>query len=86
MEKGFHPERGRVSESLFSLANESMGVRGYFDEGYGGDRHQGAYINGIYESRKISPSYKGISTSGNYMVNTLDWLYTRLAPRAKPWI
>ncbi len=78
VENGFHPGRGRVSESLFSLANESMGVRGYFDEGFGGDRHQGAYINGVYEARKISPSYKGISTSGNYMVNTLDWLYTRV--------
>src|SRR5882672_8429358 len=77
-EKGFHPDRSRVSESIFSSANESMGVRGYFDEGYSGDRHLGSYINGVYESRKIDKSYKGISTSGNYMVNTLDWLYTRI--------
>ena len=79
VEKGFHPDRSRVSESIFSSANETMGVRGYFDEGYSGDRHQGSYINGVYESRKIDKSYKGISTSGNYMVNTLDWLYTRIS-------
>jgi maltose phosphorylase len=78
IEKGFHSDRSRVSESLFSVANEHMGVRGYFEEGYSGDRHQGSYINGVYESRKIWASYKGISTSGNYMLNTLDWLYTRI--------
>lgn len=78
VEKGFHPDRSRVSESIFSSANESMGVRGYFDEGYSGDRHVGSYINGVFEARQIDKSYKGISTSGNYMVNTLDWLYTRI--------
>lgn len=78
VEKGFHPDRSRVSEAIFSSANEYMGVRGYFDEGYGGDRHVGSYINGVYESVEIPRSYKGISTSGNYMVNTLDWLHTRL--------
>src|SRR5258708_7507475 len=77
-EKGFHPDRSRVSESIFSTANETMGTRGYFDEGYSGDTHLGSYINGVYEARKIDKSYKGISTSGNYMVNTLDWLFTRI--------
>ncbi|MBD3319484.1 MAG: hypothetical protein GF350_00135, partial [Chitinivibrionales bacterium] len=33
-EKGFHPEKQRVSESIFSLSNEFMGLRGYFEEGY----------------------------------------------------
>src|SRR5688572_22866423 len=77
VEKGFHPDRSRVSEAIFSSANEYMGVRGHFDEGYSGDRHVGSYINGVYESVEIGKSYKGISTSGNYMVNTLDWLHTR---------
>lgn len=79
VEEGFHPDRSRVSEAIFSSANEYMGVRGYFDEGYSGDRHVGSYINGVYEAHKIGRSYKGISTSGNYMVNTLDWLYTRIS-------
>ena len=33
VEKGFDPSHSRVSESIFSLANEHMGVRGYFEEG-----------------------------------------------------
>jgi|GEM_PF-2906888 len=34
VEEGFDPARARVSESIFSLANEFMGCRGYFEEGY----------------------------------------------------
>lgn len=33
IERGFHKERAQVSESIFSLANEYMGIRGHFDEG-----------------------------------------------------
>ena len=33
IEEGFHPERNEVSESIFSLSNEYMGVRGFFEEG-----------------------------------------------------
>ena len=33
VEEGFDPAYSRVSESVFSLGNESMGVRGFFDEG-----------------------------------------------------
>ena len=33
IEEGFDPAYSRVSESVFSLANESQGVRGCFDEG-----------------------------------------------------
>jgi maltose phosphorylase len=36
IEHGFHTDRTRVSESIFSLGNEYMGVRGYFEEPYGG--------------------------------------------------
>lgn len=80
IEEGFHAERGRVSESLFSLANEYMGVRGYFDEGYSGDKLLGSYINGLYEEKEIHhPAYfKGFATRFCFMVNTLDWLYTRI--------
>ena len=37
IEEGFDPSYSRVSESIFSLANESLGVRGYFDEGGSAD-------------------------------------------------
>ena len=80
IEEEFKPEYGRVSESIFSLGNGYMGVRGYFDEGYSGDKLIGAYLNGLFEAGKASPSgnYKGIVTRTCFMVNTVDWLYTRI--------
>ncbi len=34
VEVGFHEAQSRVSESLFSLSNENLGVRGAFEETY----------------------------------------------------
>ena len=48
IEEGFNPDYGEVSESIFSLGNEYMGVRGYFEEGYNGPKLIGSYFNGIY--------------------------------------
>jgi len=79
-EVGFHPEKSRVSESLFSLGNEHMGVRAFFDEGYSGDSLIGCYLNGVFEEYLIKePSaYKGISKRICFMVNTLNWLHTQI--------
>lgn len=75
IEEGFHPEYALISESVFSLANEYMGVRGYLEEGYGGERLQGSYFNGVYERKEQgSEGYKGIVHTTEYMVNALDWL------------
>jgi maltose phosphorylase len=80
IEAGFHPEKSKVSESLFSLGNEYQGVRGYFDEGYSGDSLIGCYLNGLYEERYLQEpsSYKGISNRICFMVNAINWLYTRI--------
>src|SRR5690349_6150346 len=79
IEDGFHPDRSEVSESLFSLANEYQGARGFFDEGYSGKSLVGAYLNGIYEERFTEGmAYKGISNRLAFMVNTANWLYTRI--------
>lgn len=79
IEEGFNPEYGEVSESIFSLANEYLGVRGYFDEGYSGSRLIGSYFNGIYEMTKPEYGhYKGIADFTEFMVNSVDWLYTRI--------
>jgi maltose phosphorylase len=79
IEDGFHPDRSKVSESLFSLANEYQGVRGFFDEGYSDKSLIGCYLNGIYEERFTEGmSYKGISKRLAFMVNTVNWLYTRI--------
>jgi len=79
IEEGFHPDRSEVSESLFSLSNEHQGVRGFFDEGYSGKSLVGVYLNGIYEERFTEGmAYKGISNRLAFMVNTVNWLYTRI--------
>ena len=79
VEEGFHPDRSQVSESLFSLANEHQGVRGFFDESYSGESLIGVYLNGIYEERFTEgTAYKGISNRLSYMVNTVNWLHTQV--------
>jgi maltose phosphorylase len=80
VEKSFDPAYQRVSESVFSVANEFMGVRGYFEEGYSGDHLLGSYFNHLYEMMDIHHDqvFKGFITQGAAMINTVDWLYTRL--------
>ncbi len=80
IEDGFDPLYGLVSESVFSSANEYMGVRGYFEEGYTGDRHVGSYFNGFFEETPIfhPARYKGFVDISRDMTNSVDWLYTRI--------
>ena len=57
-ETGYHKERHQVSESIFSLSNEYMGVRGFFDEGISKDKlHKGIFID-IWVDEKISGAKK----------------------------
>ncbi len=80
VEKGFHKEQGRVSESLFSLSNENIGFRGSFEETYSGDTLQGAYFNGLYEESVADVSgYRGISNRLCFMVNCPHALKLRVA-------
>lgn len=44
----FQKEHTRLQESLTSLANGYMGIRGNFEESYSGDSHQGTYIAGVW--------------------------------------
>jgi maltose phosphorylase len=80
VEDGFDPGYQRVSESVFSVANEFMGVRGYFEEGYSGDHLLGSYFNHLYELMDIHHDqlFKGFVTQGGAMLNAVDWLYARL--------
>ncbi len=80
IEDGFHESKALVSESLFSLSNEYMGVRGFFDEGYKKESLIGTYFNGLYEVPKdIRRShYKGISDQLHYMVNAANFFYVRI--------
>jgi len=78
IEQGFDPSYARVSESIFSLGNESIGVRGFFDEGGSTDSLRGAYINGVYELIDLPKSYKGIVDKTHFMIPSVDWLMTEI--------
>ena len=42
------PEDKRLQESMTSLANENLGMRGFFEEGYSGDKMEGVYYGGVW--------------------------------------
>ncbi len=85
VEEGFDPSHSRVSESIFSLGNEYMGVRGYFEEGYSGESLLGSYQNGVYERRTVADGgYKGVVRDMEFMVNSVDDLYLRIWLDGKP--
>ena len=48
IETSLEPEKMRLSESLTSIGNGYMGMRGNFEEDYSGDTHLGAYIGGVW--------------------------------------
>ncbi len=79
-ERGWHADKNQVAESLFSLANEYQGVRGYAEEGVlGAESLLGVYFNGIYDYAKTAePPYKGIVDKTHFMVNSVNWLWTQI--------
>lgn len=79
IEEGFSEDHSRLSESIFSLGNEYMGIRGYFEEGYSGDSMIGSYLNGVFEEEHLpSSAYLGMVDRTTFMVNAVDWLYMRV--------
>ncbi|MBR1743565.1 MAG: family 65 glycosyl hydrolase [Lachnospiraceae bacterium] len=78
-EKGFDPEYSEVGESIFSLANEYMGIRGFFEEGYSGKSLTGSYFNGVYiRTDRGKAQYKGVSSISEFMVNSVNWLKMKI--------
>ncbi len=47
-EHGWDPSRELLSESIMSIANGYIGMRGNFEEDYSGRTHQGTYIGGVW--------------------------------------
>lgn len=80
VEEGFDPRKQRLAESIFSLANEFMCVRGYFEEGYSGDHLLGSYFSQLYEMLdvKYPQVFKGFVTEAAAMITAVDWLHTRI--------
>lgn len=79
-ELGYHKDRHQVSESIFSLSNEYMGVRGFFEEGTSEPHLIGTYFNGIIENAlQDTPSaYKGIVKRTHFTINSVNFLKCKI--------
>ena len=83
----------RLYESLTSIGNGYMGMRGNFEEGFSGDSHTGTYIAGIWFPDKTRvgwwkngyPKYFGkvikLSKSGQYAAKKAE--HAKSSVRAK---
>ena len=78
IERGFDPNYARVSESIFTLSNENLGVRGFLDEGGEVPGLRGCYANGVYELEELPRSYRGIVDKSHFMIPSADWLRTEV--------
>ncbi len=77
VETEFKPEHNHRSESIFSLGNGYMGLRGTFEEGLPSHvpSTPGIYINGIYETEPIIYGEFMAKQPQEYqtMINVTDW-------------
>jgi len=48
VENELHKDDMRLSESMTSIGNGHMGMRGNFEERYSGDSHRGTYLAGVW--------------------------------------
>jgi maltose phosphorylase len=76
IEDGFNPQENRVSESIFSLGNGSMGQRANFEESYSGDSLQGSYIGGVYYPDKTRVGWwkNGYPEYFAKVLNSVNWI------------
>ena len=76
IEKGFHPEYSRESESIFSIGNGRFGQRANFEEKYSGNTLQGSYIAGIYypDKTKVGWWKNGYPEYFAKVLNAPSWI------------
>jgi alpha,alpha-trehalose phosphorylase len=86
VEKQFYPRLMESSESIFSVGNGYLGLRGNFEEGDPAFR-QGTYINGFYESWPIVYGEEafGFAKTGQTIINAMDAKTIRLYVDDEPF-
>ena len=74
VERGWQPNTQRFAESLMSLANGYMGLRGNFEEDYSGDSFQGTYLGGVWYPDKTRVGWwkKGYPEYYAKVINTIN--------------
>lgn len=76
IEEDFDPKTNRFAESIFSLGNGHMGLRGFFEEGYSGDSLQGTYVAGIFypDETKVGWWKNGYPEFFAKVPNSTNWI------------
>ncbi len=86
IEKTYYPKLISATETMFSISNGYMGMRGNFDEG--SPVHQtGTYINGFHETWPIvhGEDAYGFAKTGQTMVNVTDTKVIKLYVDDEPF-
>ena len=70
------PEDKRLQESMTSLANENLGMRGFFEEGYSADHMQGVYLGGVWFPDKTRVGWwkNGYPKYFGKMINAVNFM------------
>jgi len=73
-ENHFMEKEYKLNETIFSLGNGYLGVRGGFEEGFSGSQMNGTYINGFYEEYPFDyPDFIYANPiNDQFMVNVAD--------------
>lgn len=76
LETRFDPDDQRFSESLMSLGNGQMGLRGTFEEDFSGDTHRGAYLGGVWFPDKTRVGWwkNGYPQYFGKAINVMNWI------------
>ncbi len=76
IENKFTPDNNKISESLFSLGNGKLGLRGNFAEKYSGETLQGSYLAGIYypDKTKVGWWKNGYPEYFAKVLNSCNWI------------
>ncbi|WP_101772570.1 glycoside hydrolase family 65 protein [Peptostreptococcus faecalis] len=80
IEKSLNKDEFRLSESLMSIGNEYMGMRGNFEEKYTGDSLQGTYIGGVWFPDKTRVGWwkNGYPNYFGKMINSPNFIGLRV--------
>ncbi len=86
IEEGFHPDRNRESESIFSIGNGYMGQRANFEEHYSGDSLKGNYVAGVYYPDKTRAGWwkNGYPEYFAKVLNAPGWIGIEVSIDGKP--
>jgi alpha,alpha-trehalose phosphorylase len=86
VEKQFMPELLQQGETMFTVGNGYLGMRGTFEEG-GPIGQNGTFINGFYEAWEILYPEKayGLATHGQTIVNVTDTKIIKLYVDDEPF-